>query len=135
MCVMHLTEGEAIWLWRHRQGWTLKDAAEMWDINRGLLVDYEADRLEPPHWLKRRISNIVPDMPEQLRLLRRRAGFGLHGTAKKFGVSHVSLLRLERMGDQRLRRWYQHPDIEQFVEGPVPPTARVAGQCDRVGLD
>jgi hypothetical protein len=67
---------------------------------------YEFDRVEAPDWLQRKVANLKPTAPELLRLLRRRSGYGLHELARKYGVSHVSLLRRERLGDKDLLRFY-----------------------------
>lgn len=100
------TLGECVWLWRRRRNLTLVQASQQWGIQRRDLVACEADRKLPPDNLRRRVEKLVPAPEEELRLLRRRSGLGSRGAAAAYGISHVSLLRLEETGDEGLKRWY-----------------------------
>jgi DNA-binding transcriptional regulator YiaG len=101
-----LTWGERVWIWRRRQRLTLVEAGYRLAVSRSNLVDWEADRSEPPHEVQRRVVSIIPTLPEELRVLRRRSRLGSRGAAEAYGISHVSLLRLEQVGDVQLKRWY-----------------------------
>jgi transcriptional regulator with XRE-family HTH domain len=100
------TMGERVWVWRRRQELTLVEAAQRLGVGRGHLVDWEADRSVPPPSVCRRVASLTLTSTEVLRLLRRRSGLGSRGAAMAYGVSHVSLLRLERIADDELKRWY-----------------------------
>ena len=101
-----LSWGEKLWIWRRRQHLTLVEAGHRLAVSRGNLVDWESDRTEPPGDIRRRVGPIIPTPSEELRVLRKRSGLGSRGAAEAYGISHVSLLRLERLGDVKLKCWY-----------------------------
>ena len=100
------THGEELWCRRRAAGLTSREAAEALGIGRTTL--YLEERKEGPrrlpllarHWAS-------PRLPELLALARRRSGWGMHGTAQRARVCHVTLLRMERSGSPDLRAFWE----------------------------
>jgi DNA-binding XRE family transcriptional regulator len=96
-----LSPGEQLWAWRRAAGHSQAVAAGLLGVCRTTLWRAEAD-----------VATAVQGIPPvsaagvALPLARRRQGWGLEGTACRVGVSHVTLLRMEREGDRRLREFW-----------------------------
>ena len=97
--------GEALWLLRQRLGLAQEDAARrIAGVCVDLYIHMEHDRREPSP--KARVALGRPSgsapMTHLLRLARRRAGYGLRGTARRVKASHRTVLKWEEAADQRL---------------------------------
>lgn len=99
-----LTEGEKLWLWRHRLGLTQQLAADHYTVCKRYYVEAELGRRHEK-FLTARVGLLNVD--EQMALARRRCGRGLLGTATLAGVCHVTLLARERAGDPRLLAFWE----------------------------
>jgi len=95
------TPGEELWLWRQALGYSGIKAADYMGIGRNRYWSMEADRIDAA--FKYRGDATVELL---FKLARRRTGWGLRETARRVGVSHVTLLTWERMGDQTLMDWW-----------------------------
>ena len=89
-----LTPGERFWLWRRRTGTHSYDASVIYGVSTKLITAWERDR-----------RTDVPEVNlpggeltcgEQATILRRRAKVSIKSAAVQLGVSHVSLIRMER---------------------------------------
>lgn len=98
------TRGEELWLWRRSRGLTAATGAERVGVGRTTMWKMEADQMsapiQHPRWGLARVRR--PPLCLLLALARRRAGLGLYRTAKRAGISHVSLLERERSGSPEL---------------------------------
>lgn len=99
----NLTQAETAWIWRRRTGLTLDAAGKRFKVNRMVVHAWEIGAANPPPITTRPIA-LKPH--EEVRLLRRRSGLGLHKAATGYGVSHVHLLKLEKMAHPKLREFY-----------------------------
>ena len=104
-----LTRGEERWLRRLRAGLSQAQLARVLGASRSARGRAEADPAPGTAGLRL-------DPAERLRLARRRSGCGLRETARRVGVSHVTLLRWERDADPRLRDFW-----ESNFFGLLPP--------------
>lgn len=96
------TPGEELWLWRLRENLKQATAARKLNCGRTTYWKYETDRLEwkwSKPWSR-------PSVAALLSLARRRAGWGLYGTAARVGVSQVTLLEWEREAHPTLITWW-----------------------------
>lgn len=98
------TPAEELWCRRRKAGLTGPEAAEDMGIGRTALWSAEAGGQAAKHLarLAKLIWREPPGLPELLALARRRQGWGLLGTSFKMGVSHTTLLKMEREGDKQL---------------------------------
>lgn len=102
-----LTAGERLWLWRRQEGLTGHEAAAFLGVGRGLYWEAEAGRRPLPTGV-RTPSPGRPSVEDLLALARRRAGWGLLGTARKAKITHPTLLAWERTGAQNLLIWWEN---------------------------
>ena len=100
------TNAEILWTWRRRAGVSLTqpEAAERLGVPRKLHWKMENGKVE--FWLHpniRRYRNCM-SLSDKCALARRRVQFffGHKELARRFGISHVTLIEWERTGDHRL---------------------------------
>jgi transcriptional regulator with XRE-family HTH domain len=92
------TKGEQLWLWRRAGEYTQEEAARRLKIGERHYWEAEND-------LVSRATVALegePGLGDLCALARRRHGLLLRATAQMMGVSHVTLLAWERVGDPRL---------------------------------
>lgn len=99
----NLTPGERMWLARvFDQGVSQDVMAVRAKISHNRYVDAELGRCEPIPLFKGMFDGQIPPLQQRLRLARRRSGRQLWSLAAAVGVSHVTLLKMERRADSRL---------------------------------
>jgi transcriptional regulator with XRE-family HTH domain len=106
--IWDLTPGEVLRIARHRAGLTQREAASRAGV--GKTAWWEAEKGFAPALTPReaRLRDVRrPSLPELLDLARRRSGLGLEGVAGLLGTSRVTLLALERAGDEGLRAFWE----------------------------
>lgn len=99
------TIGERLWILRRRRFLTQKEEAAMRGLGQNRYTDMELDRVEgPPPGCRLRL-----DLPEKMRLARRRVGprLGLRALGRLLGVSHMTFLKWEREGSGKLRTFWE----------------------------
>jgi len=97
------TPGERLWLWRRARGLTGRQAAARLGLGRNAFWAMEGGQRPPVP----KANGVAPNLPLLLQLARRRAGAGLRGTAARLGVTHPTLLAMERAGAPRLQEWWE----------------------------
>lgn len=111
-----MTDGERLWVWRKfRTGLSRPQLMEQLNFGRSRVSEMENDRY--PVWIRLEDGAVVPlrirmtaaslKLPERLALARRRSGLSLREVARLYGVSHVTLLKLERAGSVDLLNWWK----------------------------
>lgn len=101
-----VTTAEALWIWRRRAELTQRQAANQLGIPFKTYWNIEAGRMEytlPPDIYQQR--NFLSE-DERCAIARRRCQFffTIRELAKRFGISHVTLIAWERDGDPRLMK-------------------------------
>lgn len=105
--VSDLTPGERLWLVRQRAGKTLRAMARDYELTEWQYAEWEHDRRDG-----------IPNIPvtprrlthgEQCAIARRRADLNLRRVAKLAGISHVTVLKYERM-DTPTMLWHWWDD-------------------------
>lgn len=121
------TAGEDHWLFRRKTKMTQARIASIFNISERRYNLWETDRETP-------IIYRYPDpsMGDLCALARRRQGWKLRRAAKKFGVTHVTLLRWEEASDPYLvAGWrslgYRFPAAAGRVNRPAKRARPPAG--------
>lgn len=94
-----LSDGERLWFLRTKAGKSQRQAAMDYGTFEKRYWEMEVDQRPFPGEM---VSIIRLTPADKCALARRRAGLKLRGTARSFGVSHVTLLAWESSGDKRL---------------------------------
>lgn len=103
-----IAEEERLWLARvFGQGVSQDIMAPRAKVSHNRYVDIELGRLPMPPLLKGLLSGQKPPLGQRLRLARRRSGRQLRPLSRAIGVSHVTLLKMERRADGRLVKFWQ----------------------------
>lgn len=98
------TPGERLWLWRKQENVTGHEAAANLGVGRNAFWDAEKGRRALPAQVPRIRALTLPLL---LQLARKRAGWGLAGTARRLKVTHPTLLDWEREGLPELQAWWE----------------------------
>lgn len=102
-----LAPGERLWLARvFGQGVSQDLMAPKAKISHNHYVSIELGRLPLTPLLKGLLNARIPPLQQRLRLARRRSRRHLRPLAKAVGVSHVTLLKMEREANQKLVRFW-----------------------------
>ncbi len=89
-----LTVGEIAQINRRRLGKTQQEMAELHDVPQSTISDWENGKAVVPPAL---LVDPFPLMElEELRLLRRRAGLTINEAAARLGLSHVTVIGMEK---------------------------------------
>ena len=100
-----LTKAEQLWLWRQKRGYTQTEAADHLGVTKKQYYKAEAGLKEYDEikFLAVKLNgNKENNLGLLCRLARRRHGEGLHGTARLFAISHMTLLSRESRADPAL---------------------------------
>jgi DNA-binding XRE family transcriptional regulator len=102
---LNLTEGETLSLFRERKGLTQKDFAKNYlKVSQSTLSLWERDHVKIPI-NQDTLPKITPTRGEWCRVLRRRLRLTLRNAAYGIGVSHVTIVRMEREKLDPARLW------------------------------
>jgi len=99
-----LTNAEIIWIWRRRVGLTQARAAARLGITAKALWKIEAGEVDCRLRSDIKRYGRCASRAERCAIARRRVQFlfGHKQLARRFGISHVTLIAWERSGDPRL---------------------------------
>lgn len=101
--LLDISPPERLWLARvFRQGVSQDSAAPRAGVSHRKYVDFELGRLAMPPAVRALFDYRIPPLRQRLRLARRRSRRHLRPLAKALGVSHVTLLLMEKRADARL---------------------------------
>lgn len=91
---MNLTEGEKAMINRRRMQMTQADVAALHGVPQSKVSEWENGKGMPPMAMRR---NPLPLTElEELRLLRKHIGLTIEEVADKLGVSHVTVIAMEK---------------------------------------
>lgn len=93
---------DRLWIWRNRTGLTQAQAAAELGISVRTYRRIEDGKVPACDQIKGRILTITLTVPERWMLVRRKSGLGLKAAARAFGISHVTLIKMEREADPAL---------------------------------
>ncbi len=103
-----LTPGELLRIARHRAGLTQRQAAARAGVGKTAWWEAEKGLAPAPTPREARLRAVRrPTLAELLDLARRRSGLGLNEAAGLAGTSRVTLLAMERAGDDGLRAFWE----------------------------
>jgi DNA-binding XRE family transcriptional regulator len=110
-----LTPGEALWLWRRREIFTRRGAADWLGIPRATILALERGTGGTDAALPRYVTGLRPTPPEALRIARRRSSLGSREVATRLGVSRMTVWKWERAADERLVAFWDGYVLEGVV--------------------
>ncbi len=101
--LMDLADHERLWLVRvFEQGVSQDEMAPRTRLSHNHYVAAELGRRDLTPLLRQLYDYRIPPLEQRLRLARKRSGKQLKVLARALGVSHVTLLKMERRADARL---------------------------------